>query len=157
MKQNGLKFQKKLPADSDTGQFLHTFFLFEWFISLYSHWHCVSPFWDYSKWQKKTSFKTSFKTSLKTSFQITWSKFQLHNEIICWLFCKRSYHLSYSIKAKQRPTICVHVEKYDTTYLTLNHFYIKISKLFYIKVFLNLKFHNWSNVSRYWISIWHCN
>ena len=29
-------------------------FLFEWFISLFSHWHSVSSFWNYSKWQKKT-------------------------------------------------------------------------------------------------------
>ena len=25
-------------------------FLFERFISLFSHWHCVSSFWNYSKW-----------------------------------------------------------------------------------------------------------
>ena len=32
-------------------------FLFEWFISLFSHWNCVSSFRNYSKWQNKTSFK----------------------------------------------------------------------------------------------------
>ena len=35
------------------GWYLLYIFLFEWFISLFGHWHCVSSFWNYSKWQKK--------------------------------------------------------------------------------------------------------
>ena len=30
--------------------------LFERFISLFSHWQCVSSFWNYSKWQGKFLF-----------------------------------------------------------------------------------------------------
>ena len=46
-------------------------FLFEWFISLFSHWHCVSSFWNYQKWHgnffKITCIKMVY---LKKEYQI---------------------------------------------------------------------------------------
>ena len=41
--------------------FVYSIFLFERFISLFSHWHYVSSFWNYSKWQGKISSKSHVK------------------------------------------------------------------------------------------------
>ena len=58
--------------------------------SLFSHWHCVSSFWNYSKWQGKFLQNHMFENVLITSNVMKW-------HVTSWLFTKLDDYLLFII------------------------------------------------------------